>query len=237
MKNILVFFSILLFINSYSQQEYEKGVVKYGVNINKDIFDITKKSKNDKYPESIKASFKKLALAHKRIYASDLPFIKLTFSNNSYILEPVDVMIPENLKSKFIFQSDTYYRDIANNIYVKKFKKLGRIYIAPLINEKNDWEISNKSKNILGFKCRFATLQLPNNNEVIAWFTPQIPLAFSPIKINGLPGAILEVTTPLKHIYAKDIEFKGDVEVKKPTEGIKLTAEEYKQMMTRFKPD
>jgi hypothetical protein len=46
------------------------------------------------------------------------------------------------------------------------------------------------------------------------------------------------VTTPLKHIYAKDIEFKEDVEVEQPTDGVKLSAEEYKEMFSGFKkPD
>jgi hypothetical protein len=42
----------------------------------------------------------------------------------------------------------------------------------------------------------------------------------------------------MKYIYAKNIEFKDDLQVEKPTDGVKLSAEEYKEMFSGFKkPD
>ena len=182
---------------------------------------------------------------HKKIYSSDITFLELTFSNGTYLLKPLEIMLPENLQGKFIFQSSIYYGNMNSNSYLNQFDKGSNTYIAPF-KEIYKWEIKNKQKNILGFPCRKAIIEkkvhskkfnITNTSKIIAWFTPQIPVAFSPVRYYGLPGAILEITTPMKHIYAKNIEFTDDVEVEKPTDGIKLTAEEYKQMMSGFKQD
>ena len=232
-----LFFVIISLIISvtYSQSKYDTGIVEYGVNFNEEVLDKLEVSqKEENYKVSTLNFVRKSFLNHKKIYSQDITFIKLNFRDNVYLLKPVDVMLPENLKSKFFLKSDIYYNNIKGNDFFKKFNKRGKTYIAPLKKD-YDWIIKNEEKNILGFECRKAVLKIPNNNKVIAWFTPQIPIAFSPVKYYGLPGAILEVTTPLKHIYAKNIDFKDDVEVKKPTEGIKLTAEEYKEMISRPK--
>jgi GLPGLI family protein len=227
------FILLFVFVYSYGQTKYNSGIVEYGVEINEEILkkadDRIEKEKSNKYATKF---VKKLYLNHKKIYSSDIPYLKLHFNNNKYLLVPIEIMLPENLKSKFIFQSSTYYVDYNDENYLNQFKKRGGTYIAPFKKD-YDWKIKNKYKNILGFKCRKAVLDIPNDNKVIAWFTPQIPIAFSPVRYYGLPGAILEVTTPLKHIYAKNIEFKKDVEIEKPTEGIKLSKEEYQEMISR----
>ena len=246
MKNILTFILIFVSFISFSQMKYDNGVVNYGVNFNKDfskdIEDFIRKNRNLK---SNLKYLKNIIHNHKKIYSSDLNFLELSFNKNTYVLKPLDIMLPDNLQGKFIFKSSIYYGDLKKDVYLNQFVKRGKTYIVPF-NECYNWEIKNKQKKLLGFQCRKAVIKnevhskkynITNTSRIVAWFTPQIPVAFSPVKYNGLPGAILEVTTPMKHIYAKDIKFKEDVDVEKPTEGIKLSKEEYKEMMTRFKPD
>jgi len=236
MKFFLFFTIFLSFTYSYSQSNFKSGIIDYGVDLNDRVFKMIKEidtnKDDDKYQKRIEASFQKLISYHKKIYSRDIPFLNLSFKKNTYILKPIEIMIPEKLQGKFIFQSKTYYHNINNCVYLKRFQSRGETYIAPLKREYN-WEIKNEQKTILGYQCRKAVLEIPNNNKIIAWFTPQIPIAFSPVRYYGLPGAILEVTTPLKHIYAKNIEFKEDVEIEKPTEGIKLSKEEYQEMISR----
>ena len=235
MKTYFILFLFLSLTISYCQSNYESGMVEFGVDFNDSIFKkIDNTRKKDDYNKRALNSVEKIFISHKKIYARNITFLELKFENNIYVLEPVDIMLPENLKSKFIFQSGIYYGDTNSNIYLTQFDKRGNTYIAPFKKDYG-WEIKNEEKIILGYKCRKAVLAIPNNNKVIAWFTPQIHVAFSPVKYYGLPGAILEITTPLKRIYAKNIEFKDDVEIEKPIDGIKLTAEEYKEMISRPK--
>ena len=233
MKYTTIITFLFLFTISYGQTNYESGVVEFGVNFNNSIFKkIDNTRKKGDYNKRALNSVEKLFKSHKKIYSSDIPFLKLCFTKHKYILKPIEIMLPENLQSKFIFQSDVYYVNFYNDNYLKHFKKRGNTYIAPFKKEYN-WEIKNEQKTILGYQCRKAVLEIPNNNKIIAWFTPQISIAFSPVKYYGLPGAILDITTPMKHIYAKNIEFTDDVEIEKPTEGIKLSKEEYQEMISR----
>lgn len=56
-----------------------------------------------------------------------------------------------------------------------------------------DWELSDSTKNILGYDCQEATAYLHGRKWTV-WFTPEIPLMNGPWKFCGLPGLILEAT-------------------------------------------
>lgn len=57
-----------------------------------------------------------------------------------------------------------------------------------------DWEISDSTKNVLGYDCNLATGEL-YGRKWNAWFTSEIPVANGPWKLSGLPGLILEAET------------------------------------------
>lgn len=54
-----------------------------------------------------------------------------------------------------------------------------------------DWEISDSTKNVLGYDCNLATGEL-YGRIWNAWFSPEIPAMNGPWKLSGLPGLILE---------------------------------------------
>lgn len=57
--------------------------------------------------------------------------------------------------------------------------------------EKPEWEISDESKEIIGYQCFKATSDY-RGRKWTAWFAPEIPLPEGPWKLCGLPGLILE---------------------------------------------
>lgn len=57
--------------------------------------------------------------------------------------------------------------------------------------EKPEWEITDETKDILGYEC-FKAITEYRGRKWIAWFTPEIPLQEGPWKLCGLPGLILE---------------------------------------------
>lgn len=57
--------------------------------------------------------------------------------------------------------------------------------------DKPEWEISEESKDIIGYECFKATADY-RGRKWIAWFTPEIPIQDGPWKLCGLPGLILE---------------------------------------------
>ena len=69
--------------------------------------------------------------------------------------------------------------------------------------QKVDFVETGKTKNILGFEVKEATAKY-KNYDLIAWYTSQIPYAYSPDKLYGTKGLILE----LHYKYMRD-----DIEV------------------------
>ena len=56
------------------------------------------------------------------------------------------------------------------------------------------WEISDSTKNILGYECVKAKTDFHGRKWTV-WFSPEIPLSNGPWKLGGLPGVILEAST------------------------------------------
>lgn len=54
-----------------------------------------------------------------------------------------------------------------------------------------DWQISDSTKNILGYECIMAEADY-HGRKWTAWFTADIPVMNGPWKLGGLPGIILE---------------------------------------------
>jgi GLPGLI family protein len=68
--------------------------------------------------------------------------------------------------------------------------------------------------------------------EVVAWYTPQIPLSHGPDIYWGLPGLIMEVNTDNTTILCTKIELKQeDMKVEQPTKGEKVGREEYNEII------
>ena len=62
---------------------------------------------------------------------------------------------------------------------------------------KQNWQIGNETKTIVGYQCQKATCSFRGRNYT-AWFAVDIPLSYGPWKFCGLPGLILKVQEDAK---------------------------------------
>ena len=74
-------------------------------------------------------------------------------------------------------------------------------------------------------------VEVPEEVEVVAWYTPQIPVNQGPGEYWGLPGLILEVSTGRTTILCSKIVLNPEEkkEIKKPSKGKEVTREEYNE--------
>lgn len=153
-----------------------------------------------------------------------------------------DEILYKNLKEKKLLNE--------KELYSKKFLIQDNL-------ENKDWELSKESKTIGEYVCFKATYRAPrlrsdndegdaprlrsetNENdsprlrseadEIIAWYTPQIPVQNGPTKYDGLPGLILEVQQGNQKFVCTKIVLNPDesIVIEKPNKGKKVSQEEF----------
>ncbi|MGH2667115.1 GLPGLI family protein [Flavobacterium sp.] len=77
--------------------------------------------------------------------------------------------------------------------------------------------------------------ELPKEVEVIAWYTPEIPVSQGPEGYYGLPGLILEVSAGKTIILCSKVvmNVKDKKEIKAPTKGKVVTQKEFDEIVTK----
>jgi GLPGLI family protein len=78
-------------------------------------------------------------------------------------------------------------------------------------------------------------IEIPDTIEVVAWYTPQIPINQGPDDYWGLPGLILEVNADRTTILCTKIVMNPEEkeEIEKPEKGDEVTQEEYTEIITK----
>ncbi|WP_299106819.1 GLPGLI family protein [uncultured Winogradskyella sp.] len=78
-------------------------------------------------------------------------------------------------------------------------------------------------------------IEVPKTIEVVAWYSPQIPVNQGPDDYWGLPGLILEVNADRTTILCTKIVLNPaeKEEIKKPTKGDEVTQAEYNEIVTK----
>lgn len=77
--------------------------------------------------------------------------------------------------------------------------------------------------------------EIPKEIEVVAWYTPEIPVSNGPENYFGLPGLILEVSAGKTTLLCSKIAMnvKDKKEIKAPTNGKVVTQKEYDEIVAK----
>jgi GLPGLI family protein len=109
----------------------------------------------------------------------------------------------------------------------------------PTIN----WKLSNEKKVVSGYSCQKATGDF-GGRTFEAWFTTDLPYAFGPWKLNGLPGLILYASDTKKEIsfVCKELTKNEDPEeLVKPFmsvgRSVEVKPKEYNKVASMFASD
>lgn len=104
-----------------------------------------------------------------------------------------------------------YYKDFKSK-YILSHSDISYQREAVLKDSLNmfSWEVTNKSKEILGYQCLEAKTHF-RGRDYTAYYSPELPISDGPWKFNGLPGLILEVKSEdgRVHYEAVKLEIKN----------------------------
>ena len=118
------------------------------------------------------------------------------------------------------------YFDFEKN---QKVEYLTRVFLVNSEIEAVPWKLGSEKKKILEYTCMGATVTL-DDQEIVAWFSPEIPVSLGPSVFGGLPGLILAVERNGETAYvATSVKLSPPTEdsMVKPNKGSKVTREEF----------
>jgi GLPGLI family protein len=85
-------------------------------------------------------------------------------------------------------------RDFENGKILELYETLGKSYVVEDSLKFSKWKILNEIKEVSGYICMKASTYDPvKRQNVVAWFTTDIPVSAGPERFGGLPGMILEI--------------------------------------------
>lgn len=159
-------------------------------------------------------------------------------------------------------QDRVLYKNVADQTYEQEQDVMGKEFLIKDALEVAEWELSDETKKIGNYTAqkatysriidsqRFSTGMTEMENvkdtiQVVAWFTPDIPVPHGPENFFGLPGLILEVQSSGRTLICEKIELNPSAEpvaIVRPKRGKEVTREEFramqeegmKQMMNRY---
>ncbi len=246
MKYVLSFLLSFCFSAVLVAQDVQ-GVVTYK-SVKKLNFDVDETKLNDEMKLGL-AMLKKMS---KKTF-------KLTF-NKAVSLYREDENLPPIGMENFTNFGETkiIFKNLEEERYTSQNESFSKKFLVEDELEKHDWKLTNETKMIAGYECFKATkiIEIPvlkvrvsangfegeeevnkkpkmRQQEVVAWYTAQIPISNGPGMYHGLPGLILGVYDGMANIVCDKINVnpKKEIVIKEPEKGTKVNQEEYDQIV------
>ncbi|MCB0462109.1 MAG: GLPGLI family protein [Flavobacteriaceae bacterium] len=114
-------------------------------------------------------------------------------------------------------------------------KKLDDTDFMSARRRNRDNENTEKTKDSTKTDNPMDDFEIPKEQTITAWYTPQIPINQGPGEYWGLPGLILEVSAGRTVILCSKIVMNPDQkeEIKRPSKGKQVTQKEYSEIIKK----
>ncbi|MFN0016582.1 MAG: GLPGLI family protein [Saprospiraceae bacterium] len=137
----------------------------------------------------------------------------------------------EGRAMKFVMKrpESILFTDIDESATVHQQEFFGRDFLVTGPARECKWKLTGEKKKIGDYECQKALLQ-DTASQVVAWFTPQIPVSAGPGGYGMLPGLILEldIDNGQRTTIVTKVDLKAVGKIEKPSKGKKVTADEFK---------
>ena len=240
MRKVFIIFCLLFNLSVFSQEEISIIIYKKKSNT---IIDAKKENTN------AGVFVKKMAKKMENVEYT------LKFNKNSAVFFETSKMNLEKDENSLVIEfsktlgggNGIYYVNRKTNKTFHEREFESELYLVEQ-DKISNWTLTQEKKKIGNYNCFKATKNDTfvgsSGNlitiKIIAWYTPEIPFSYGPIKYNGLPGLILELENDKVIFYASKIELhKKDSKEKvlQPKKGIKITQSRYDSIIMGLAKD
>jgi len=152
--------------------------------------------------------------------------------------------------------NDVLFKNLKIKKIVNKKETFGKVFLIKDNMSGFEWKLENESKMIGKHLCLKATTKkvlkksnrfrrfskkendstkTPKKTEIIAWYTPEIPVSNGPADYDGLPGLILQVDAGNYQILCTKIVLnpKDKVVIEPATKGKEISQKEYDEIVEK----
>ncbi len=133
------------------------------------------------------------------------------------------------IKMVFKIPETAMYSNLEGKTFVNETFIADKQFLVSDKIEPYKWQITGEQKIILDLPCQKATY-MDDEKEIIAWFTPRIPVSIGPNDLFGLPGLVLLAEYPKLNraiIAEKITELAPDFVFTIPKDGKKVKKAEF----------
>ena len=233
MKHLIYVYLSLICVSAFSQTN-RTILVEYQAtlddkSLNEGFEKIIKKDTNALYAKTLKSI----------ISATEPVKLYLKVVNSESLFFQEEKMEIGNKKlniTSIIAGKGTIYTNIKSKEQLRAIDAYGKDFLIKRSTDSLVWKLHKETKTIDQYLCYKATTvnvvvnkKGRHEEEVIAWYTPQVSVPFGPSRYCNLPGLILELQKGKLSYKAFKVVINPEriVEITKPTKGKAITKEEF----------
>ena len=209
MKTLITLILSIISIPLFSQSKGIRCIYSSSMEVSKGVYEMENEIAKKMVIRDIQED--------KKIYSLTAVGNKYLFTKEPESVDKVPLMVDER----------NIYIDLDDSIKVTQSEFVNKLYLVKGHANRLDWDVEEKTENVLGKTCYKATLR--QDPRITVWFTPEIPFACAPLGYYGLPGLVVRITTPAYTLSLESMTEVDNIELKEPTEGTAITEEEYSE--------
>lgn len=235
MKNITIFFIIIITSNVFSQSDNGHAYYSKKAVINDSL--VKKSNKIDsRTKDAVSKSIKEI---EKFEYVLTFRKNEATYMESSRINDDSEKDMQIKMAKAIVGFNGLIYYNSQNKVMTHQLDFGGTKFLIKSNQEDMIWTLLNEKQtidNIVCFKAKTIKIEEGRNGiikkEIVAWYAPKINFNFGPDGFWGLPGLIVQIETENIITTLKNIIFiDNEIELSKPKNGKEITKKEFDQMI------
>ena len=151
--------------------------------------------------------------------------------------EVAEQMASGGRRMRFGFRTadDVVWIDYENNRRVESREFMDKKFLIKGEPETFQWKLTGETKQVGQYLCQQATFA-DSTQQVVAWFTMNVPVPIGPSRFGQLPGLILhvDINEGERTLTATEIDLNPDLDlaaIVEPKKGKDVSQEEFRTIM------